>query len=195
MDLGDEKRVVPGQIVNAGAGRDDGGDEDRKVEKGATPRKGRFDGHQEKSKNRGDHLGYGFMFPYFFGSQDDSLLSCDEPDSCDQKLPGDHKGDEPDGKKACAKKTDEGDGDQKLVREGVEEAAKVRLDFPFSGEMTVQPVREGGGDKEGQSEPSGPQGHGWMGTGLKKDQQNKGGDDAADRKPIGKGHAMEFRLK
>jgi hypothetical protein len=61
--------------------------------------------------------------------------------------------------------------------------------------MAVEPVGEGGGDKEGKGKPSGPDGHGRMGTGLKKDQQNKGRDDAADRKPIGKSHETQFRFK
>jgi hypothetical protein len=121
------------------------------------------------------------MFPDFLCSENDSFLSSHEPNSGDQKLSGDHEGDKPDGKKAGAEETDKSDGDQKLVGEGIEKAAEVGFDFPFSGEMAVEPVGEGGGDKEGEGEPSGPQGDGRMGAGLKKDQQNKSGDNAADR--------------
>jgi len=140
-------------------------------------------------------LGNGFMFANFLGGEDYSFLACDEADAGDEKLAGDNQGDEPDGKEPCAKEANKGDGDKKFVGERIEEATKVGFDFPESGEVSVKPIGEGGGDEEGESEPSGPSGDGGMGTGLEKNEEDKGGDDAGNGKPIGKSHRKRIKGK
>ena len=138
-------------------------------------------------------MGNGFMFANFFGGEDNSLLACDEADAGDEKLAGDNQGDEPDGKKSCAKEANKGDGDEKFVGEGIEEAAEIGFNFPEAGEMSVEPIGESGGDEEGESEPSGPSGDGGMGTGLEKNEEDKGGDDAGHGKPVGKSHKKRVK--
>jgi len=120
------------------------------------------------------------MFANFCGGEDNSFLACDEADASDEKLACDNQGDEPDGEESCAKEADKGDSDEKFVGEGIKEAAKIGLDFPEAGEVSVEPISQGGGDEEGESEPSGPSGDGGMGTGLEKNEKDKGGDDAGN---------------
>jgi hypothetical protein len=54
--------------------------------------------------------------------------------------------------------------------------------------MAVEPVREGGGDKEGKGKPGGPKGDRRMSTGLEKYEQDERCKDASDREPVGKSH-------
>jgi hypothetical protein len=133
------------------------------------------------------------MFANFFGGEDNSFLACDEADASNKKLAGDNQGDEPDGEEACTKETDEGDGDEKFVGEGIEKAAEIGLDFPQAGEVSVEPIGESGGNEESESEPSGPSGDGGMGAGLEKNEEDKGGDDAGNGKPVGKSHKKRVK--
>jgi len=135
------------------------------------------------------------MFANFFGGEDNSLLACDEADASDEKLACDNQGDEPDGEEPCAKEANKGDGDEKLVGEGIEEAAEIGLDFPEAGEVPVEPIGESGGDEESESEPSGPSGDGGVGTGLKKNEEDKGGYDAGDGEPVGKSHKKRVKRR
>ena len=93
-------------------------------------------------------MGNGFMFANFFGGEDNSLLACDEADAGDEKLAGDNQGDEPDGEESCAKQADKGDGNEKFVGERIEEAAEIGFDLPEAGEVSVEPISQGGGDEE-----------------------------------------------
>jgi hypothetical protein len=120
------------------------------------------------------------MFANFFSGENNTLLACDEADTGDEKLAGDNQGDEPDGKESCAKETDKGDGDEKFIGERIKETAEIGFDFPEASEMSVEPIGEGGGDEESESEPSGPSGDGGMGTGLEKNEKDKGGNDASN---------------
>ncbi len=120
------------------------------------------------------------MLPHFFRGKDDALLAGDKADSRNKKFTGDDKGDKPDGKEARAEQADKGDGNEEFVGEGIEETSKVRFDFPAAGEVAVEPIGQGGGDKEDESEPSGPRWNGWAGTGLEQDEQDEGGDDSGD---------------
>ena len=138
-------------------------------------------------------MGNGFMFANFFGGEDNSLLACDEADAGDEKLAGDNQRDEPDGEESCAKQADKGDGNEKFVGEGIEEAAEIGLNFPEAGEVSVEPIGESGGDEKSESEPGGPSGDGGMGTGLEKNEEDKGGDDAGHGKPVGESHKKRVK--
>ena len=81
-------------------------------------------------------------------------------------------------KKAGAEKANEGDGDEEFVGKWIKETAEVGLDLPFAGEVAIEPIGQGGGDKEGESEPRSPSWNGWASTGLEKDEQDEGGDDS-----------------
>ena len=141
-------------------------------------REGGIHGQKKEGKNGGNHLGYRFMFTDFFCGKNGAFLSCDEANSRDEEFAGNDKGDKPDGEQAGAEKANEGDGDEEFVGKGIEEAAEVGLDLPFAGEVAIEPIGQGGGDKEGESEPRGPSWNGWAGTGLEKDEQDEGGDDS-----------------
>jgi hypothetical protein len=88
------------------------------------------------------------MFANFFGGEDNTLLACDKTDASDEKFAGDNQGDEPDGEESCAKEADKGDGNEKFVGEGIEKAAEIGLNFPEAGEVSVEPISQGGGDEE-----------------------------------------------
>ena len=130
----------------------------------------------------------GFMFADFFGGENDSFLTGDEANSRDEEFAGNDQGDKPDGEKASAEKANEGDGDEEFVGKGIKETAEVGLDLPFTGEVAIEPIGQGGGDKEGESEPRGPLGNGGVSAGLEKDEEDKSGQDATDREPIGESH-------
>jgi len=133
-------------------------------------REGGVHGQEEESKNGSNHLGYRFMFADFFRGKNGAFLSCDEANPRDEEFAGNDKGDKPDGEQAGAEKANEGDGDEEFVGKGI--------DLPFAGEVAIEPIGQGGGDKEGESEPRGPSWDGWAGTGLEKDEQDEGGDDS-----------------
>jgi hypothetical protein len=141
-------------------------------------REGGIHGQKKEGKNGGNHLGYRFMFTDFFCGKNGAFLSCDESNSRDEEFAGNDKGDKPDGEQAGAEKANEGDGDEEFVGKGIEEAAEVGLDLPSAGEVAIEPIGQGSGDKEGESEPSGPKWNWWAGTGLEKDEQDEGGDDS-----------------
>ena len=138
-------------------------------------------------------MGNGFMFANFFGGEDNSLLACDEADAGDEKLAGDNQRDEPDGEESCAKQADKGDGNEKFVGEGIEEAAEIGLNFPEAGEVSVEPIGESGGDEEDESKPSGPSGDGGMGAGLEKNEEDKGGDDTGHGEAVRKSHKKRVK--
>jgi hypothetical protein len=141
-------------------------------------REGGIHGQKKEGKNGGNHLGYRFMFTDFFCGKNGAFLSCDEANSRDEEFASNDQGDKPDGEQAGAEKANEGDGDEEFVGKGIEETAEVGLDLPFPCEVAIEPIGKGGGDKQDEGEPSGPRWNGWAGTGLKKDEQDEGGDDS-----------------
>ena len=141
-------------------------------------REGGIHGQKKEGKNGGNHLGYRFMFTDFFCGKNGAFLSCDEANSRDEEFASNDQGDKPDGEQAGAEKANEGDGDEEFVGKWIKETAEVGLDLPFTGEVAIEPIGQGGGDKEGESEPRGPSWNGWASTGLEKDEQDEGGDDS-----------------
>jgi len=128
------------------------------------------------------------MFADFFGGENDSFLTGDEANSGDEKFSRHDERDEPDGQEASAEESDEGNGDEEFIGEWIEEATEVGFDFPEAGEVAVEPIGESGGDEESEGEPSGPLGNGGVSAGLEEDEEDKSGQDATDREPIGESH-------
>ncbi len=128
------------------------------------------------------------MFADFFSGEDDSLLSSHESDAGDEEFAGHDEGDKPDGEKAGAEKSYEGDCDEKFVGERIEEASEIGFDFPEAGEMAVEPIGDGGGHEKNDGEPGGPKGYGRMGAGLEENEEHERGDHAAHGEPVGKSH-------
>ena len=128
------------------------------------------------------------MLSHFFRGKNYPLLTGDKAYPGDEEFAGHDQGDEPDGQEASAEESDEGDGDEEFVGEGIEEATEVGFDFPEAGKVAVEPIGESGGDEESEGEPSGPLGNGGVSAGLEEDEEDKSGQDATDREPIGESH-------
>ena len=189
----DKQRVVGFEIPEAGSSGDKGGDPDRDIEKEPAVFVGGIECEEEKAKNGGEHLGDGFVFADFFGGEDDAFLAGHETDPRDEELACHDEGNKPNGKKAGPEQADEGHHDEELVSEGIKEAAEIGLDPPFAGQMAVQPVGQSGGDKENESEPSGPERDRGVSASLEKDEQDKGGGDTGEGKPVGNSHVIRLR--
>ena len=135
------------------------------------------------------------MLSHFFRGKNYPLLPGDKAYPGDEKLSRHDQGDKPDGKKAGAEKSDKGNGDEEFVGEGIEETTKVGLNFPEAGEVAVEPIGESRSHKKSQSKPCRPKRDRGMGTGLQKNEEDKGRHDACHREPIGESHTRSFKWK
>jgi len=188
----DKERIVGLQVPKARTGRDQSGDPNGGFQKNPAGLVGRIQCEEEKAKNGGEHLGDGFVFADFFGGEDNAFLAGHETDPRDEELACHDEGDEPDGKETGPEQADEGHHDEELVREGVKEAAEIRLDLPFPGEVAIEPVGESGGHEEDERQPGGPKRDGGVGTSLKKNEEDEGGADAGKGEPVGDSHFVSL---
>ena len=188
----DEEGVVGFKIPKTGASSDDGGDPDGRLQEDPAGLVAGIEGEKKKPEDGGEHLGDGFVFADIFGGKNNPLLAGDETYAGDEELAGHDEGDEPDGKEPGAEQADKGHDDEELVGEGIEKTAEVGFDLPFAGEMTVQPVGESRGHEEGESEPGGPERDRGVSASLEKDEQDKGGGDTGEGKPVGNSHFVSL---
>ena len=188
----DKQRVVGLEIPKTGASRDDGGDPDGRLQEDPAGFVAWIQSEEEKPEDGGGHLGDGFVFADIFGGENNPLLAGDKTDAGDEELAGHDEGDEPDGKETGPEQADKGDDNEELVGKGIEKTAEVGFDLPFAGKVAVEPVSEGRGHEEGESQPGGPERDGRVGAGLKKNKQEEGCAHAGEGEPVGNSHFVSL---